>query len=186
MKWSERLVASLVFVSNLAACASTPPEIGKAPKRTPAEEVISAWTPECAAMARNFMEEYGQPDTEDPNQLFWLYNGPWARTIVEERSTTMEASCRLSQTVPFDLTVNDAAAAESFDSRITADPLRSELSVDSDSEQTSFLLVNLAHDVVRGRKTVRQARAAFSRIDALSGAGKASPYTSRLLFPFGD
>ena len=62
------------------------------------------------------------------------------------------------------------------------DPVTQELSARSDREETNYLALNLADEVVRGRRSAAAARSFFDATLNLSLYGKSSPYMSRLLF----
>src|SRR5579872_2740923 len=143
---SRLLMAALALGWGVCACVPGP-ELGQSRRGepTPAEAEIASWSPYCAATARYLLEEYGQPDVVEPKRLTWKLNGPWAKTIIEDQPTPPGAehpSGILWQMVPYQMSLNDAAAMESFDSRITAAPLRAELSVLGDSEEENYLTLN--------------------------------------------
>jgi len=59
---------------------------------------------------------------------------------------------------------------------------RRELSATSEAEETNFLALNLADEVVRERKSPEEARAFYLKSVLQWNAGKASPYLKGLRF----
>jgi len=175
--------AALLFV----ACASAP--------RNVAEGVLDRWGAPSASAARAIIDEYGVPDDATLNRLTWNRRGPWKRTIVWNSSgfwggapiyRAPEDFAVMQQTVAYRLSLAAAADLTAFNGGLVIDPARGELSSRAASEALDYLALNLADEVVRGVKTVPQARATYARVVELTAAGKSSPYTSGLLFSGGD
>ncbi|MDD5304050.1 MAG: hypothetical protein PHS14_13195, partial [Elusimicrobia bacterium] len=69
-----------------------------------------------------------------------------------------------------------------FDKGIEADAKEGRLTASSDDESENFLALNLADEVLKGRRTPREASDFRQNAFRLRDAGKSSPYFDRLLF----
>lgn len=185
------------FAAGLLLLASCAPSAARAQFRDEAdlsEVVLSGKTPESIIilwptysyrLARLMIAKYGQPAESSDNSLVWNGNGQWKRTVVyrDPPARTLEASAgRLEQTVAYRVSEHRLDALARFDKGIEADPKEGRLTARSDDESDNFLALNLADEVITGRRTPREA-AEFRRNAArLRNAGKSSPYCERLLF----
>jgi hypothetical protein len=179
MKHAMRRAAysAICTVILVGACASLPDDL--------AHGVVNTWAPPSAAEARVLLNEYGTPDDVTPGRITWNRRGPWKRTVVWNRKPIYLAPVDLAvmkQTVDYPLTFSQSADLLAFSDNLEIDLQNGELSSRAGLESLNFLTLNLADDLVRGRRTVPEAREAFVRIRKLAEAGKSSPYTSGLLF----
>ena len=65
---------------------------------------------------------------------------------------------------------------------VPADPARAELTSLAGSEEVNYLVLNIADEIVNGKRTVGDAKAFRARILRLLDSGKSSPYLLGLLF----
>lgn len=145
-----------------------------------ARRVIANWPVISQRTAEVIIEKYGPPDLAISDRLSWYDNAPWRITTVyrspAEHIDVLEQT--IGYTVPPDkvqpLAKLDVALRLSRDSR--------ELSATSESEETNFLALNLADEVVREVRTPEDARAVYLRTVLLMNAGKSSPYLTGLRF----
>ncbi len=167
-------VCALLFVGG---CASLPRDI--------AQGVVNRWSTPSAAVGRKLLDQYGLPDDVTINQLTWDRRNGWKRIVVWNRAPIYRSTADLAvmkHTVAYRLDLKQTAQLLAFNENLEIDLSRGELSSRTGQEGLNYLTVNLADEIVRGLKTVPQAQAAYSRIVALTAAGKSSPYTERLLF----
>ena len=147
--------------------------------------VVHRWAEPSAAAARKLLEEYKLPDDVTLNRITWYDRGYWKRTVVWNQKPVYRSLNDLDiveQTVDYPLTSAQAEELLAFRDGLTVDMESGELSSRSDREAVNFLTLNLADEIVRGRKTVAQARDSYERILSLAASGKVSPYMTRLLF----
>jgi hypothetical protein len=69
-----------------------------------------------------------------------------------------------------------------FDKRIKVNRNASEMSARAESVRTNFLLLNLAHEIASGFRTVGEAQEFRDKEMRLAETGKSSRYRERLLF----
>ncbi len=155
----------------------------------PAEKLIDGWPSRSRTAARVTMARYGMPDEVGEDAMVWRGNGPWKRTTVHRRAWLRyafgaEPDC-VENTVAYEVPARSLGDLSRFDGRISADPARAELSSRGGSEAVNYLTLNLADEIVNGKRTVAEAKAFRSRILRLADSGKSSPYLAGLLFETG-
>ena len=158
---------------------------GVAAAKTP-ENVIGKWPELARTIAKAMIEKYGLPHRYNDDALVWNNNGPWLKTVVRRSARSHRPGMRdtdyLEQTIHYEAPPDAAADVRRFDKRIKLDAARNELSARSESEQMNFLALNLADEIARGNRSVRSARAFYSKTARLAKAGKTSAYMSGFLF----
>lgn len=144
-----------------------------------AQRIISNWPQPSRLVARAMIEKHGQPHKRTDDALTWygLYRGK--RTVVH-RSATPEGV--VEQVVLYRVPEDKAAAVALFDERLKADKEAAELSARTESVRTSFLVLNLAHEIASGFREVADAQSFRDRQIRLANAGKSSRYRESLLF----
>jgi hypothetical protein len=190
----HRSAAAAVAVFVLLTIASDQGTRAPAPEHTgPREEipaiqaaagVIMRWPGASRALAGKLIEKYGVPDETVSSQLSWRRRGRWARIVVFRDPDAQGRHDHLLEsvaygTVPFDRW----QPLSSFERGATYDPAAQELAARTNGEGTNILALNLADEIIRGRRTSEEARAFYDSIVNLSLSGKSSPYMSGLLFP---
>ncbi|MBI2387317.1 MAG: hypothetical protein HYV14_15090 [Elusimicrobia bacterium] len=152
----------------------------------PAEKEIDRWPARSRSAARVTMARYGMPDEVGEDALVWRNNGPWKKTTVHRRAWLRylfgaEPDC-VENAVAYDVPTRSLGDLELFDDRITADPAGAELSSRAESEAGNYLTLNLADEIINGKRTVAEAKVFQARILRLADSGKSSPYLAGLLF----
>ena len=176
------LAAGSVLVAALALVPARPALAGKA---APAETVVEIWPPAQRATARALIDKYGRPAQYDSHALAWFNNGIWKRTVVYRyglRGGKHRDREFLQQTVGYIVPADKIEALKKFDQRLEVSQTAGEMTFTSDREATNLLALNLADEIVTGKRTVASARAFFLRTSLLSAAGKSSPYRRDLRF----
>jgi hypothetical protein len=153
--------------------------------RWTAHDLTRDWPQRPRTLVQAMLEKYGEPSLMDEDALLWLHNGPWRRTTVY-RTALYHVSDRpdqdyLLQTIGYDVPADKVAELKLFDKRIEIDPVLGELSACSDSESSNNLVLNLADEIVRGVRSLSDARRFHETTLGLAAAGKSSPYLESLL-----
>jgi hypothetical protein len=128
-------------------------------------DLIKDWPQEAKAAAEEMLRKYGAPQEATATHLRWQDNRPWTRTVVHKAAVEHDFPAKhtdvLEQVVPYRVPLNFFEALATFNGSVVADRTRGELAAHCDREQTNILALNLAHDIIRGQKTVAQAREAM-------------------------
>jgi hypothetical protein len=184
---------SAILMALLAACAA--PAHAEVPQARwsdklavgePAEQAISTWPDLAKAAARAMIEKYGKPEGVGKDSLVWYSNGSWKRTLVHQRAWPHYAFKRdkdyLENVIGYVVPNDKLEALTRFDKRIDVDQASAELSARSETEPMNYLALNLADEIIRGKRTVEEAREFQKTITRLAAAGKASAYLNSFLF----
>ena len=148
-----------------------------------AANLIIRWPEKSRALAGMLLEKYGVPDEMVASQLSWNRRRPWKKIVVFRDSEEFGRSDHLLETVAYGKVPIDRWRELSALGRgASYDPLTQELSARTDREESNILALNLADEVIRGRRSASDARDVYDSTINLALYGKSSPYTSRLLF----
>jgi len=140
-------------------------------------ERIDRWSPEPRIIARQVMEKYGPPQAVLADRLVWNAHRPWKRIAVYDAS-----GAPLEQVVDYDGPVYKLEKPLLFPYGSRVDAFNGELSARGSSEEINRLALNLADDVIHGRRTPQDAYRFYLRTVDLAVAGKSSPYLDHLRF----
>lgn len=143
-----------------------------------AETIISAWPDLSRRTAEMMIEEHGKPNKVEGDMLTWhgLYRG--RKTVVYRTNPDGV----IEQTVNYRVPEKKVGELELLDKRLKVDRDGSELSAVSDSLRTNFLLLNLAHEVASGFRSLEGAQAFRDKEQRLAISGKESRYREGLIF----
>ena len=148
-----------------------------------AASLIIRWPEEPRALAGALLEKYGMPDEMVPSQLSWNDRRPWTKIVVFRDPEAAGRPRHLLESVAYGkITLQRWRALSALGRGASYDPVTQELSARTDGEETNFLSVNLADEVIRGRRSAAAARDFYDETANLSLYGKSSPYMTRLLF----
>lgn len=155
------------------------------PVETP-ESIVMRWPPRTRNAAGLLLEKYGTPDQFDRNTLVWFNNGDWKKTVVRRavsrRDPTGRSKDYLEQTVGYLVPADKIADLKRFSPMIEVSTTAGELTFASESESRNRLALNLAEEIVAGKRGVADARAFMLKTTRLAASGKSSPYLDSILF----
>ncbi|MFI5361760.1 MAG: hypothetical protein ACHQ49_07300 [Elusimicrobiota bacterium] len=183
------------YLSALALCAVTataqktaandPPSAADAGGASATAEIRS-WPDGSRALARVMIDKYGEPKQVSGDELVWIKNGPWLKTVVYRKSPQsllgMNRKDVLEQSISYNVPADKTADIKSFNSRLKIDAQNGLLSSRSESEGLNFLALNLADEIATNKRNVDEARDFYRRTEKLSESGKNSAYMSGFLF----
>jgi hypothetical protein len=160
-----RDVAAAAGGAGLLGGSASRPAAQAQPEGAAIANLINDWPPEAKAAAEAMLRKYGAPQEASPTQLRWQDNRPWTRTVVHKAAVEHDFPAKhtdvLEQVVPYRVPLNFFEALATFNGSVVANRTRGELTARCDREETNILALNLAHDIIRGQKTVAQARDAL-------------------------
>jgi hypothetical protein len=70
-----------------------------------------------------------------------------------------------------------------YDGSVIAERTKGELSARCGGTSMNFVAVNLAHDIITGKRSVAEAREEYTRLFKAYKAGEKPPYTQAFQFP---
>lgn len=151
-----------------------------------ASSAILSWPLDTKKAAQAMIEKYGQPDGVTDRMLVWNDKDPWAKVIVyrdavkEGALTSHDAF--LANVINYKVPAEKVADLIRFDRALVIDVTRGTLASSCDTEGCNFLALNLANDIVTGKRDVASAKDFFSSTLTKSLSGKSSPYMEKLQF----
>lgn len=177
-QYTRRLIGRCAALAAVLGLAALDGRDWPAQAAEKAESVISSWPDLSRRTAEMMIEEHGKPHKIEADSLTWhgLYRG---RKTVVHRANPEGV---VEQTVNYRVPEKKVGEVERIDDRLKVDRGASELTAVSDSLRTDFLLLNLAHEVASGFRSVEGARAFRDKEQRLAASGKDSRYRGELLF----
>lgn len=174
------LVAAAIL-SLSAADAQT-----RSPAPGDAQSMLSSWPAKPQEVGRQMIEKYGQPDEVTASMMVWNGKGPWKRTILyrEEvpHSFPMKHTDLLEQFLDYRVPPEKFDDLARYDGSVIVERTKGEISARCDKEEMNFLALNLSDDVVKGKRTVEDARAFYAKTAMAFKEGRRDPYTQGLRF----
>jgi predicted outer membrane protein len=155
--------------------------------RTTVDRLLADWPNRPKLAANRTIEKYGLPDEATDVRLVWHNKAPWKRIMVV-REEIPHYFPRLHvdylyQTINYHVPPDRSDDLVDFDGSVLIDRTKGELTSRCDREEANILTLNLANDIVTGRKKVSQAKQAFVLAEAELLLGKMSPLLTALQFP---
>lgn len=110
----------------------------------------------------------------------------WIRTIVYKEEIQHDFPVPhvdvLQQFVNYDVPVNKFTELAEYDGSVIAERTNGELSARCDTEAANFLAINLADDIIKGNRTVAEARQHYGDTIAKLMSGEKTDYVTGLVF----
>lgn len=150
-------------------------------------DTLVASYPECPRMgAAMMMAKYGPPQEADSDRLIWHDAGPYKHITLTRAETPHDFPKPhmdfLRHTIEYRVPDDKRAMLYAFDASMTIDPTPGELSAKCDLEGHNVLTLNIANDIVTGKKSVAEGRKSFADNVIDDVAGKMPPYVTDLQF----
>lgn len=157
------------------------------------EEVIGKWDKEPRESAERLIKEYGEPDEISDSMLVWHETKDgWKRSELTNHPTPhkfpAEHNDILEQFIDYKVPIGMFSTLAAFDGSIVADRTRGEMSARCGGTSMNFVAINLAHDIITGKRTVDLARCEYAKLYQAYKDGEEPEYTQGFQFehPFGD
>lgn len=154
--------------------------------RSAVDKIIGAWPNRPKLGAEQMLAKYGIPQEATSEQLIWRNQGPYKKITVTKSEDYHDFPKPhmdfMEHTINYLVPVDKADALSGYDGSLTFDRTRGEMSARCDLEGHNILTLNLAHDIVTGKKSAAEARKAFGENVVADTQGKYPPYTTALQF----
>jgi hypothetical protein len=154
------IVSAAIFT--IAVTAQSSPPQRHEQESLSADRVIANWKATPKEVAQKMIAKYGQPQEVTANRLIWHDNGPWkySELVNEEipHEFPMPHKDALYQAINFKVDPAKADELLEYDGSIILERTKGEIAARCDKEDANFLAINLANDIVTGRRSVDDAR----------------------------
>ena len=151
------------------------------------DKYLAGWKQKPREVAKTMIGKYGLPHEATAQRLIWHNNGPWKVTALANEEIPhdfpMPHHDMLFQAI--DYRVADSSKVDAlfrYDGSVIVERTKGELAARCDKEEANFLAINLAHDVVTGKRTVDDARKFYSDSIAMMMKGKPGDYLQGFRF----
>jgi hypothetical protein len=125
-----------------------------------ARRLIDEWPAAPKRAAEKLLEHYGPPNEATATKLFWYGKGPWRRTVLTADEVVHNFPTPhtdfLTQYVGYRIPAAKTAELVEFDGSVLVDRTAGELGARCDDEAYNTLTLNLAHEIVTGKRTLRR------------------------------
>jgi len=159
---------------------------GSTPDMQKLESIIADWPPMAQLGVRQTIQKHGAPQGVTPEAMIWTDVAPFESIKVTKRvdhhDFPMPHMDYMEHTVSYLVPAEKAAELAAFDGSLTYDRTRALMAARCDLEVHNILTLNLAHDIIEGKKTAAEAREAFGKIVGEDNAGMNPEYTAKLQF----
>jgi hypothetical protein len=180
------LLTLLIWASAADQKRTPMPSAGAVKAAESPEDIIMRWPPRSRNTAGLLLEKYGRPDQFDRDSLVWFHNGEWKRTIVHRklahRDPAVARTDILEQTIGYLVPSDKIEDLKRFNPKLEVSTVAGELTFSSESEAKNRLAMNLADEIVTGKRGVADARAYYLKTSRLSASGKSSTLLESLQF----
>ena len=150
------------------------------------ESIIVDWPAMSQLGVRLTIAKHGAPHGVTPEAMVWTDVAPYKAIMVtkheDHHDFPMPHMDFMQHTISYLVPADKAAELAAFDGSLTYDRTRGLMSARCDLEAHNLLTLNLAHDIIEGKKTAAEARVAFGKIVAEDNAGMNPAYTAKLQF----
>ena len=150
--------------------------------------ILRNYDPAAQAVAAKLIPIYGQPDEATAMHLLWKGPMPFVSTVLSAKATPhnfpMPHKDVLEQCVEYPVgnAIGKYDDLGAFDGSVTVKRTEGLLCARCDDPAMNMLALNLAHDIITGKKSYRDARTYYVKAAALAKAGKVPKYTAQLSF----
>jgi hypothetical protein len=150
------------------------------------QSMIESWPESSKAAYQEIVGKYGQPTEVTDSHLVWQKKGNWQKIVLfkepVKHNFPMQHEDVLAQTISYSVPAEKLEQLSKFDSSLVVDRTAGLLTAKCDKEAHNILALNIANDIVTGKRDVEDARKFLADTAAQSMAGKSSPYAEKLQF----
>jgi hypothetical protein len=150
------------------------------------DKMTEEWPEPSKAAINSLTAKYGLPAAVTEEMVVWNDTGSFKRSIVYKEQVDhqfpIQHSDVLVQTVNYRVPLDKVERVSKFSGSILIDRTKGELSARNDKEEMNILALNLADKIIRGEKTVEQARREYSKNAEAFAAGTSNNLMSSLNF----
>jgi hypothetical protein len=149
-------------------------------------EVVSGWPEESREAAQLVIDKYGEPDEVTPTQLTWFDVGEWKRVVATkafwEHQFPAPHFDSVESIIDYQVPPSKFSDLARFDGSVVAKRTVGELSATCHDEEANRLALNLAHEIVAGRRDVDAAREYYAKEFLDARRKQPTPYMERFRF----
>ena len=151
-----------------------------------ATQKLASWPAGPRLAGLEMIEKYGAPKEVTDDRMVWHDAGPFKRILLTREELPHHFPIvhkdYLEHTISYDVPADKASDVLAFDGSISIYRVGGELSARCDLESNNVLTLNLAQEIVEGKKSVEQARKEFGEAIMARTNAKDPEITKELQF----
>jgi hypothetical protein len=153
----------------------------------PVQDLIGGWPQEPRESAKRLIAYYGEPHEYSASQLIWYGTSDgWKRTVLSKEEVPHNFPSPhtdyLEQFIAYRVPLELYSTLAEYDGSVIVERTKGEMSARCGGTAMNFVAVNLAHDIITGKRSVAEARAKYTRLYQSYKAGEHEPYTQGFQF----
>lgn len=176
----HRGTESSASVASVPADGSTSPTGAVSQEQVGVPEAVlsrftSGWPDASTMAAKKLLTKYGEPTESTPSMLVWKGIAPFRRITVFREEVVHRFPLLhkdvIEHVVGYKIPADKTDELTRFDGSILIDRTRGELAARGDDEAMNFVALNLATDIINGKRSADSARIEFGKVavDFLNG-----------------
>ena len=146
----------------------------------------TGWPDSSVKAAKNLLAKYGEPTESTASMLVWKGIAPFKRIVVYREEVVHRFPLLhkdlVEHVVAYKIPINKAGELTKFDGSVIFDRTRGELSARNEDEAMNLLALNLANEIMTGKRTASSARTEYGKIALDYLNGNKNVLTQGLLF----
>jgi hypothetical protein len=151
------------------------------------QEHVSSWPKESKEATDFMIKKYGLPSGATGDMLVWTDVKPFKRSIVYKEAVShdfpMKHNDVLEHFIDYKAPTSDAVAKVwDYDGSVILERTKGEMSARCDKEGANILALNLADQVIKGERSVEEARMEYGRQIMAMKDNKPKELTQKLVF----
>ena len=147
---------------------------------------MEGWPEESKEAAQLVIDKYGKPDESSDSVLIWNERGPWKRIVAyrdfDSHNFPAPHNDSVESFLKHEVATEKISDLAEFDGSVVVNRTRGELSARCHDEEANFLALNLASDIIKGEKTVKEAREYYAHEFLAYRKKEPTPYMEGLRF----
>lgn len=160
------------------------------------QDIVSDWSEEPRSSALRLLDYYGNPDEFSKSMFIWYntFDG-WKRTVLSREEIPHNFPSPhidfLEQFINYRVPLDKYNELARYDGSVIVERTRGEISARCGGTSMNFVAINLAHEIITGKRTVEEARQEYADLYTAYQKGETSPYIKEFQFdvtkePTGD
>lgn len=147
---------------------------------------LRGWSDDSRIAVLHMLDTYGEPDEMSSEMMLWNNTGQWKRTVVYAQGISHDFPIWhtdvIQQWINYDVPAEKLTELSHFNGSVVSNRTNGEISARCDVEGANFLALNLAHDIIKGNKSVESAKEFYASTikDMINGGDPA--YMQKLQF----
>lgn len=163
-----KIIIAVTLIAIAAAAITDYSVNGKAKASTTGKVITSpdhdmtGWSNASMMAVQMMKKQYGEPNEKTATMMMWHNTGQWSHTVVYAKEFKhdfpMPHTDVMEQWINYNVPPAKFTELAMYDGSVTCNRTNGTISARCDKEGANFLAINLANDIITGKKDVKSAR----------------------------